>query len=83
MADMDLDAAVDELYGLAPEEFLARRTALAATAKRAGDVGLARQITALRKPTVAAWAVNLLARRRPDHGPVHPVLPVDRSAQCL
>ncbi len=66
MADMDLDAAVDELYGLAPEEFLARRTALAATAKRAGDVGLARQITALRKPTVAAWAVNLLARRRPD-----------------
>ena len=66
MAAMDLDAAVDELYGLAPEDFLTRRKALVAAAESAADPDLAREITALRKPTVAAWAVNLLARRRPE-----------------
>ena len=66
MAAMDLDAAVDELYGLAPEDFLTRRKALVAAAKSAADPDLAREITALRKPTVAAWAVTLLARRRPE-----------------
>ncbi len=61
-----LDAAIETLYGLAPEDFLARRTALAAAAKSAKDTELAKAIGALRKPSVAAWAVNLLARERDD-----------------
>ena len=65
-ADARLDAAVDELYGPGGEAFLPRRAQLAAGAKAGGDPALATAITALRKPTVAAWAVNLLARERPD-----------------
>lgn len=65
-ASARLDEAVDELYGLAPGDFLAARSRLTAAAKAAGDAEVAAAITALRKPTVAAWAVNLLARRRPD-----------------
>ena len=69
-ADARLDEAVDELYGLGGDAFLPRRAQLAAAAKAGGDQTLAQAITALRKPTVAAWAVNLLARERPDelHG---------------
>ncbi|GAA1276969.1 hypothetical protein GCM10009677_33600 [Sphaerisporangium rubeum] len=62
---MDLATAADELYGLAPEEFTAARTRLAAEAKRDGDPVLAKQVTALRRPTVSAWAVNHLVRASP------------------
>lgn len=59
---MDLrDVAVD-LYGLDPGEFTAARKERAAAARAAGDRELADAVTALRKPTVAAWTVNLLAR---------------------
>ncbi|MEV7692749.1 transposase [Microbacterium sp. NPDC089189] len=54
--DASLDDAARALYGVAPEGFVAARTARAAAASGP----LAAQITALRKPTVAAWAVNLL-----------------------
>jgi hypothetical protein len=64
--DERLDAAVDELYGLPGDGFLPRRAQLAAAAKAGGDAEVARAITALRKPTIAAWAVNLLVRKRPD-----------------
>lgn len=57
-ADETLDDAARALYGVAPEGFVAARNARAATASGA----LAVQITALRKPTVAAWAINLLVR---------------------
>lgn len=59
---MDLDAAADELYGISPDEFMARRTTLVKQARAEGDKALAKQITALRKPTRTAWLVNLLAR---------------------
>ncbi|GAA1981751.1 transposase [Microbacterium pumilum] len=52
-----LDALAVELYALPPDEFTAARNARA-TADRA----LAGRLKALRKPTAAAWAVNLLAR---------------------
>lgn len=54
----ELDAIAAELYALPPAEFTAARNA------RAGGSGgpLAKQVKALRKPSVAAWAVNLLAR---------------------
>lgn len=54
----DLDAVADALYALPPEEFTAARNARAAEAS--GE--LAKRIGALRKPAVAAWAVNLLVR---------------------
>ena len=63
---MDADAAADELYGLAPQDFIARRTELAAQARREQDAGARSAIEAMRRPTVAAWAVNLLVRERPD-----------------
>lgn len=54
----DLDAIAAELYALPPAQFTAARNARAALA----SPGLAKQVKALRKPTVSAWAVNLLAR---------------------
>jgi hypothetical protein len=57
-AQQELDGIADALYGLAPEEFTAARNARAAEVS--GE--LARSIRALRKPAVAAWAVNLLVR---------------------
>lgn len=61
---MDLDDVVDELYGLDPSEFTARRDALAATARTEGDRSLASAIRALRRPSAAAHTVNLMARER-------------------
>lgn len=58
----ELQAAADELYGLPPDEFVARRTALAAEVRAAGDRALAKLISQLRRPTRTAWLVNLLAR---------------------
>jgi len=63
----DLPAAADRLYGLDPGEFTGARNELAGAAKRSGNDDLARQIATLRRPSTAAWAVNLLLRRRrPD-----------------
>ncbi|MDP9118004.1 MAG: hypothetical protein M3O28_12245, partial [Actinomycetota bacterium] len=62
---MDLDAATDELYQLPPERFVARRTELAAQARASGDGEARAALGSLRRPTVAAWAVNLLVRARP------------------
>src|SRR5829696_5675283 len=56
---------LDELYEVKPEEFTALRTKLAAAAKQRGDADTAKQISAARKPTTAAWVVNRLALR--DH----------------
>ena len=47
---------LDELYEVKPEEFTALRTKLAAAAKQRGDGDTAKQITAARKPTTAAWS---------------------------
>jgi chromosome segregation ATPase len=57
---------LDELYEAKPEEFTALRTKLAAAAKQSGDVDTAKQISAARKPTTAAWVVNRLALRDRD-----------------
>ncbi|MCZ4120274.1 hypothetical protein [Streptomyces sp. H39-S7] len=63
---MDLDDVADQLYGLRPEEFIAARSEHAAAAKKAGDRELAGQITALRRPSLSAWASNVLVREQPD-----------------
>lgn len=62
---MDMGAAVDELYGVALPDFVRTRTRLVAAAK-GEDPELATQISALRKPTLAAWLLNQVARQAPE-----------------
>ncbi|SFO43540.1 hypothetical protein SAMN05660359_03461 [Geodermatophilus obscurus] len=63
---MDLDEVADELYGVAPGDFVAARTEAARRARAAGDRALAREVAALGKPSTAAWACNALVREHPD-----------------
>jgi hypothetical protein len=58
-----IDRIADELYALPPAEFVAARDAHAKRAADRGDKALAKQVSALRKPTSSAWALNLLARQ--------------------
>ncbi|MGV9211250.1 hypothetical protein ACTFTM_05230 [Micromonospora sp. RB23] len=57
---------VRQLYRTPPDRFVAARDAAVAEARRAGDATSARQLARLRRPTVAAWLVNLLAIERPE-----------------
>lgn len=66
MATDRVSAAVAELYDRDPQEFTDRRKTLAAAARDAGDKDAAKRIAVLRKPTRAAWVVNLLVRSNPD-----------------
>jgi hypothetical protein len=63
---MTVEEVAAELYGLAPEDFTATRNARAKEAKAAGDAELAAAVQRLRKPTTAAWLLNLLVRRHGD-----------------
>jgi hypothetical protein len=56
---MDLDAAIDKLYGLPRERFVAERDKLAKAQPK-----LAERVRKLRKPTVVAGQANQLARKR-------------------
>jgi hypothetical protein len=55
---MNVDEALDRLYAAPLDEFTATRNALA---KELGSDGS--QVKALKKPNLAAWALNQLARR--------------------
>lgn len=55
----------DELYGLPRDEFTRARDERAKHAKSEGERDLAAAIGRLRRPTVAAWLVNQLARQQP------------------
>lgn len=58
----DLERELDELFGLPLAEFTGARNDLAKRLKAAGDDEQAENVRGLAKPTVAAWAVNQLAR---------------------
>src|SRR3954452_22725538 len=60
MADAELLEIADELYGLSLAEFTPARDARAKALK---GTELAGPVKALRKPSMAAWVVNLLVRR--------------------
>lgn len=60
------DDRIDELFGLAPEEFVTARNRLAKDLKSAGDTEGAAAVRKLRRPTAAASAVNRLVREAPD-----------------
>jgi hypothetical protein len=59
----ELTAVADALYAGSVDAFTEARNQ---AAKQAGDKGLAAQIKKLKKPSVAAWAVNLLVRRESE-----------------
>ena len=61
-----LAQAMQALYAAGPDEFMALRKRLVAEAKADQDKAVGGEIGKLRKPSVAAWAVNLVARTAPD-----------------
>jgi hypothetical protein len=63
-AVVELDEVADELYGLRPQEFTAARNEHAQRARAEGRRELAESIRGLRRPTLAAWASNLLVREQ-------------------
>ena len=73
-------AIADELYGLDPSDFTPARDARAKEHRR---TELGTRLKGLRKPSTAAWVVNLLVRR--EAGQVEQVLEVGaalREAQA-
>lgn len=52
----------DDLFGLPLERFTEERNALARELRREGRRDEAAEVARLRKPSVAAWAVNQLVR---------------------
>lgn len=59
-AGHDVEGLLDELYATPPPDFVPCSEELAAEAKEDGGVEDASQIRAARRPTLAAWAANLL-----------------------
>ncbi|MFF0709911.1 hypothetical protein [Gordonia sputi] len=79
---MDLDDALDELYGCAPGEFVSRRRELTRTARAADAPEIALDISRARKPTQVAWLLNQWMRRSPtDLDPLLGVADELREAQ--
>jgi hypothetical protein len=56
----------DDLYSLPLEQFIAARDRLTARLAAEGQTDRAATVAKLRKPSVAAWALNRAARNRPD-----------------
>jgi hypothetical protein len=65
-AASDVEAVLDDLYTTPPPAFVARREELAVAARTSGRADDARRIHAARRPTLAAWAANLLLRSQPE-----------------
>ena len=66
---MDRDAVAEAtaaLYQRAPEAFIASRDELVKELRRQGEREAAAEVSKLRRPTVAAWVVNLLVSDQPD-----------------
>ena len=61
-----LEDAISRLYRVPPAEFTQLRTELVAAARSRGDALAAKQIEALRKPSIAAWVVNVLVHAEAD-----------------
>lgn len=63
---MDIQDVAHELYGLPCEEFDEVRDARAAELRKHDEPELAREVASLPEPSSSAWALNMLARHRPD-----------------
>ena len=64
--DETFAALADELYGLAPAAFTDARNAYVKELKAAGDRATSERVKALRKPSAAAWVVNMLVRHQAE-----------------
>lgn len=62
----ETSARVDTLFELPLDEFTSARNELAKQLQQDGDAEGAEQVRGLAKPSVAAWAVNQLARKEPE-----------------
>lgn len=60
----ELDEEIDRLYGLELDRFTSERNELAKALRSEGRRDEGERIAALKKPSVSAWTVNQLARRR-------------------
>jgi hypothetical protein len=60
---MDAEQALDELYAAAPKDFVTERKRIAQELSESGLDEDAKQLAKLRKPSVAAWALNQLTRQ--------------------
>ena len=58
--------ALDGLYAAPFDDFVTQRRELAAALRAAGDVAASRLVAAAAKPSRTAWALNQVARRRPE-----------------
>lgn len=63
-AETELEPELDRLYELPPGEFTSARDEAVKRLRGEGQGELADQVKQLRKPTVALWLVNRLARER-------------------
>jgi hypothetical protein len=54
----------EELYSLLPADFTGTRNQWAKQTKTDGDAELATKVSALRKPSVSAWVVNVMMRHQ-------------------
>lgn len=61
---LDLEDGLDRLYGAELGEFVAERKQLAGALKQEGRRAEAAGVEELRKPSLPAWTVNQLARRK-------------------
>ena len=76
----DLVDVARELYALTPDEFTAARNKRAADARSDGQKDLAASIRSLKKPSIGAWAVNLLVREQADE--IDQVLELGRTLRA-
>ena len=63
---VSVDEEVERLFALPPEEFIAARDDAARRLREERDPDGAKRVKALRRPSVAAWAINQLPRRSSD-----------------
>ena len=66
MATDPLLSIAEELYSLDPGEFTGTRNQWSKQSKADGETELARRVAELRKPSMAAWVVNMLMRHQGD-----------------
>jgi hypothetical protein len=68
------------LYSLDPNDFVTARDQLAKRLREEGQKDEAKSVKALRRPTVPVWALNQVARERPDQ--VQAVIDASATAQA-
>jgi hypothetical protein len=59
-------AALERLYAAPLDEFIPLRRELVAALRKTGDAPASRRVAAASKPSRTAWALNQVARRRPE-----------------